>query len=149
MSETPMIYPPGSVLFACNTNAIRSPMAEGIMRQAFGRDVHVESCGVRTGEVNGFAISVMQEIGIDIAAHSPRTFQDLEDPAFDWIISLTPEAQHSAVELTRNHDCDVLYWPTYDPLLAQGHREHILDAFRHVRDDLQMRIMTIMDVKWP
>ena len=131
---------PDAVLFACGQNAVRSPMAAGIMRHLYGRQVHVESCGVRDGELDPFAIAVMEEIGIDIAGHRPRSFDNLEDTSFDLIVSLTPEAHHKAVDLTRTMAAEVEYWPTHDPTLAEGSRAQRLEAYRAVRDGLMARI---------
>ncbi len=127
---------PGSVLFACNYNAVRSPMAEGIAKRLFGQSLFVDSVGVRRGELDPFVVVVMEEIGIDISHHQPKTFEDLEDDSFDLIVSLTPQAQHAAVELTRHLAADVEYWATHDPTLADGTREVVLEAYRQVRDDL-------------
>jgi len=131
---------PDAILFACGQNAVRSPMAEGIMKHLFGRHVFVDSVGVRAGEVDPFVISVMDELGIDLTRHTPRSFDDLEDTSFDLIISLTPEAQHKAVDLTRSMAADVEYWPTHDPTLTEGSRGQRLDAYRTVRDTLMARI---------
>ncbi len=137
-----MIEVPSAVLFACTFNAVRSPMAEGLLRQLLGHRIYVESIGVREGELDPFAVQVMDEIGIDIADHRPRTFDDLEDGSFDTIISLSPEAQHRAVELTRMMSCEVVFWNTFDPTMVEGNREVRLDAYRRVRDQLMMRIKT-------
>jgi len=131
---------PGSVLFACTSNAIRSPMAEGIMKRFYGHVVYVDSVGVRAGSLDPFAIVVMDEIGIDISRHRPKSFADLEDSSFDVIISLSPEAQHQAVEMTRTMACEVLFWHTFDPTAVDGSREVRLDAYRQVRDTLHRRI---------
>lgn len=131
---------PDAILFACGQNAVRSPMAAGIMKHLYGRHVFVESCGVREGELDPFAVAAMDEIGIDITRHKPRSFDQLEDTSFDLIISLTPEAQHNAVDLTRTMAAEVEYWPTHDPTLAEGSREQRLDAYREVRDALMARI---------
>jgi len=131
---------PDAILFACGQNAVRSPMAEGIMRHLYGRHVFVDSVGVRAGELDPFVIVVMEELGIDLTRHKPRSFDELEDTSFDLIVSLTPEAQHKAVDLTRTMAADVEYWPTHDPTLAQGSREQRLDAYREVRDTLMQRI---------
>jgi protein-tyrosine-phosphatase len=91
--------------------------------------------------VNEFAIAVMDEIGIDLSHHQSKTFDELEDTSFDLIISLTPEAQHSAVELTRTLSAEVEYWATLDPsAVPADRRELILDAYRGVRDSLMSRI---------
>jgi protein-tyrosine-phosphatase len=132
--------PPQAVLFACNLNAIRSPMAAAILRYLAGKRIYVRSAGVREGESDPFAIAVMEEIGIDIAKHHPRTIEDLEDASFDLIITLAPEAHHKALELTRTNAVDVEYWPTIDPSAATGNREQILNAYRAVRDQLFERI---------
>ncbi len=134
--------PPGAVLFACTLNAVRSPMAAAIFRHLAGRRVYVESAGVREGEPDPFVATVMEEIGIDLSRHQPHTITDLYDTTFDLIISLSPEAHHQALELTRTMAVDVEYWPTFDASIVTegGNREQILDSYRAVRDALFMRI---------
>jgi len=135
---------PGAVLFACNFNRVRSPMAEALMRMVHGDRVFVDSVGLRREagekEVDPFAVAVIDEIGGDLAGFRPKTFDDLEDESFDLVISLTPEAQHRAVELARGRAVDIEYWPTLDPTLVDGTREQRLEAYRQVRDDLARRI---------
>jgi protein-tyrosine-phosphatase len=132
---------PGAVLFCCTENSVRSPMAEGLMKQLLGHAVYVDSCGVRSKEVDGFSIAVMDELGIDVSRHNSKSFDDLEDSSFDIIITLSPEAQHKAIELTRTMACDVEYWPTMDPSLTEGSRERRLESWRQVRDQLRDRIL--------
>ena len=134
---------PGSVLFCCTLNALRSPMAEAMLKHLHGRRIFVDSVGVRAGALDEFAIAVMDEIGLDIGRHKPQTFEELEDLEglnFDVIITLTPEAHHRALELTRVLAVDVEYWPTPDPTDTQGNREQRLDAYRAVRDQLFARV---------
>lgn len=131
---------PEAVLFACTNNSIRSPMAEGLLKHLLGHRVYVDSTGVRSGDVDPFAVAVMEEIGIDISRHRSKSFGDLEDTSYDLIISLSPEAQHSAVEMTRTMACDVEFWHTLDPSVVEGSREGRLDAYRQVRDTLRRRI---------
>ena len=136
-----MVRLPGSVLFACTLNAIRSPMAEALLKHFHGSRIYVQSVGVRTSVVDSFAIAVMDEMGIDISRHRQRSFDDLEDDSFDLIISLSPEAQHRAVEMTRHMACEVEFWNTFDPSVVEGSREVRLDAYREVRDSLTHRIL--------
>jgi protein-tyrosine-phosphatase len=136
-----MVRLPGSVLFACTLNAIRSPMAEALLKHFHGSRIYVQSVGVRTSVVDTFAIAVMDEMGIDISRHRRRSFDDLEDDSFDLIISLSPEAQHRAVEMTRHMACEVEFWNTFDPSVVEGSREVRLDAYREVRDSLSRRIL--------
>jgi protein-tyrosine-phosphatase len=134
---------PLAVLFACGLNSIRSPMAAGLFTQMLGRAIYVGSAGVRQGELDPFAVTVMAEIGVDISRHKPITFEELDDLEglnFDLIITLSPEAHHRALELTRTSAVDVEYWPTADPTDTEGSREQRLDAYRAVRDQLSMRI---------
>ncbi len=135
-----MVELPSAVLFACTHNAIRSPMAEAMLKYLHGRHMFVDSVGVRRGVVDPFAVEVMDEIGIDLSRHRAKTFDDLEDECFDLIISLSPEAQHRAVELTRNNATDIEYWPTPDPSLFEGSREQRLQHYRALRDLLFKRI---------
>ena len=131
---------PNAVLFACSLNAVRSPMAEGLLKHLLGHRVYVDSVGVRAAEIDPFAVSVMEEIGIDLSKHRPKAFDDLEDTSYDLIVTLSPEAQHQAVELTRTMACEVEYWPTFDPTIAEGSRETRLAAYREVREGLQRHI---------
>ena len=82
----------------------------------------------------------MDEIGIDLEKHRAKTFDELEDGSFDLVISLSPEAQHRAVELSRRRAVDLEYWPTFDPTLIEGSRDQRLDAYRRLRDELEDRI---------
>lgn len=133
---------PGAVLFACTMNVVRSPMAAAILRHLAGRRVYVASAGVRAGDADPFVTAVMDEIGIDVSTHAPLALADLDDTSFDLIVSLSPEAHHSALELTRTMAVDVEYWPTFDAslMLGQGSREQTLDVYRRVRDQLFERI---------
>jgi protein-tyrosine-phosphatase len=131
---------PGAVLFACTSNSIRSPMAEGYLKFLHGKRVFVDSVGLRAREVDGFAVAVMQEIGIDITRHRAKTFDQLEDTSFDLVVTLSPEAQHRAIELTRTMAVDVEFWNTFDPSVVEGSRSERLAAYRQVRDALIERI---------
>lgn len=136
---------PGAVLFACNFNRVRSAMAEALMKRAFGTAVYVDSCGLRPQDedepADPFVEAVMAELGIEIASHKSKTFDDLADGSFDVVISLTPETHHHAVELGRNRSTQVEYWPTPDPTLQEGSREARLAAYRAVRDELSEKIL--------
>ena len=134
---------PQSVLFACGFNSVRSPMAESLLQQMFPHAIYVKSVGVRKGELDPFAVAVMAELGQDISSHKPITFDELEDWEglnFDLIITLSPEAHHKALELTRTLAAEVEYWPTLDPTRTHGSREQKLAAYREVCDQLLMRI---------
>jgi protein-tyrosine-phosphatase len=115
-------------------------MAEGIMKRLHGKRIYVDSVGIRRGEADPFVTAVMDEIGIDLARHRSKTFEDLDDDSFDIVISLSPEAQHKAVELTRHRACEVEFWNTFDPSLIEGSRDTRLDAYRAVRDELITRL---------
>ena len=144
MSEDPPRRRPQSVLFACTMNAVRSPMAEAIARRLYGREIYFASAGVRPGEPDGFAVAAMEDYGVDISKHRPHSFEDLEDSSFDLIVTLSPEAHHRALEFTRTMAVDVVYWPTIDPSAVQGSREHVLDAYKSVRDQLEARIQKLL-----
>ncbi len=131
---------PSAVLFACSQNSVRSPMAEALLKHLLGHRVYIDSAGVRAGEVDPFAVQVIEELGIDLSRHRSKSFDDLEDTSYDLIVSLSPEAQHKAVELTRTMACEVEFWMTMDPSIVEGNRETRLDAYRAVRDQLKKRI---------
>ena len=131
------------MLFACGLNSVRSPMAAALLRQMLPRSVYVASAGARAGELDPFAVEVMDELGIDIRKHRPMTFDELDEWEglnFDLIVTLSPEAHHAALELTRRLAADVEYWPTADPVAVEGNRAQRLEAYRAVRDQLMQRI---------
>lgn len=116
-------------------------MAEGLFRRRFSALAWVGSCGVRPGEaVHPLSCEVMDELGMDIGNHRPRSFADVEDEGFDLIITLSPEAHHRALEYTRRLAVEVEYWPCFDPTVMEGSRDQRLAEFRAVRDALDLRI---------
>ena len=143
----------GSVLFACTHNAIRSPMAQAILERLAGGRIYSRSVGVVSDlPVDGFAVAVMEEIGIDLTRHNPHTFQDLEEwgeeiDGFDLIVALSPAAQRRALEYTRQFAVEVEYWPAMDPTAVEGDRERRLDAYRELRESLERRIRLRFDVR--
>jgi len=116
-------------------------MAEALLKHLHGRRIYVDSVGVRPAPIDDFAIAVMDEIGIDISKHRAKSFEDLEDDSFDLIISLSPEAQHSAVDMTRTLAAELEFWNTFDPSIVAGSRDVRLEAYRQVRDHLMRRIL--------
>ena len=143
MAETPRARTPQAVLFACGQNSIRSVMAASLLQQMFPQALYVRSAGVKKGELDPFVVAVMEELGQDVSKHRPTTFEELDDWEglnFDLIITLSPEAHHKALELTRTNAADVEYWPTHDPSNTEGNREQKLSAYREVMDSLLLRI---------
>lgn len=149
MSDSLNETPPGAVLFACNFNRVRSPIAESLFKRMVGDRIYVDSCGLRPPSLDGdplktgldpFAGIVLAELGGDFEGHRPKTFDDLNDASFDLVISFTPHAQHRAVELTRGRAVEIEYWPILDPTLVEGSRESRLIAYRETRDAIDARL---------
>ncbi|THV23747.1 low molecular weight phosphatase family protein [Peteryoungia ipomoeae] len=132
---------PDAVLFVCGMNAIRSPMAEAIASAMLPSGVFVASAGVRKGERDPFVDAVLEEEGLSLPKRQPRTLEDLDDDYFDLVVTLSPEAHHAALELTRSSAVEVEYWPMPDPSGTTGTRNQILDAYRDVRDRIKERIV--------
>ncbi len=135
-----MVSAPGSVLFVCGENALRSPMAEGIVKRLYGERVYVDSVGVRAGALDQMAVAAMDEVGIDISGHRPKPLAELLDGSFDIVVSLTEEAHRHALDLTSGSATEVEHWDIADPSLVEGSREVRLAAYREVRDALTARI---------
>lgn len=137
---------PTSVLFCCDYNAVRSPMAEGIMKQVVGTSIYVQSAGVKNElDIDGFAISVCKEIGVELLRHRVRSFVEMEEwgddiSAFELIVALSPSAQRAALEYTRYFALEVEYWPILDPTGIGQRRDQKLDAYRQTRDQIATRI---------
>jgi protein-tyrosine-phosphatase len=132
---------PGAVLFACNFNQVRSPMAAALMKLAHGEQVYVDSCGLHPGDgVDPFVAAVMAELGADLAHHGAKSFDDLEDGSFDLIVALTPEAHERALAFARGRAIEVEHWPTPDPTLSGGSRDSVMEAYRAARQALRNKI---------
>ncbi|WP_323786085.1 low molecular weight phosphatase family protein [Thalassovita sp.] len=138
---------PQSVLFCCDHNSIRSPMAEGIMKKFYGSGTYVQSVGVKGDmEIDGFAIAVCQELGVELSRHKTRDFDALNEygedlSSFDLIVALTPASKQQAEELTRIFHLDVEYWPIFDPSGHGEARESKLQAYRRSRDEIVNRLI--------
>ncbi len=138
---------PQSVLFCCDHNAVRSPMAEGLMKKYYGTRAYVQSAGVRNDmEIDGFSISVCQEMGIELSRHRSRSFEEMEQwgddlSQFDLIVALSPASQRMALELTRYHHLDIEYWPILDPTGLGDGRDAKMWAYRQTRDQIRDRIL--------
>ncbi|MEM1343081.1 MAG: low molecular weight phosphatase family protein [Pseudomonadota bacterium] len=133
---------PGSILFLCDRNTLRSALAAGMMRRMFAGTCEVRSAGVQAGAwVDGFAVAVAEEIGVDLEDHIPESLDQLaergEDIArFERVVALSPAAQHCALQA----GALVEYWPTLDPSDLGAGREARLGAYRQTRDALLARI---------
>ncbi|KNG95266.1 ArsC family transcriptional regulator [Pseudaestuariivita atlantica] len=138
---------PTSVLFCCDHNAIRSPMAEGMMKQLYGTGTYVQSAGVHNDlEIDGFAIAVCAELGVELSRHRSRSFDDMEEwgddlGSFDLVVALSPASQRRALELTRYFHLDVEYWPIMDPTGVGETREAKLRQYREARDQIRERLI--------
>ena len=130
----------GAILFACNINAVRSAMAEAMIKETYPGEIFADSCGVSPGHPDGFAIAVMEEIGINMNMHQPKSFNDLDSAFYDVIISFSPEAHEAAVALTQSMDCETLYWPVDNLANLTGSRDERLRAYRHVRDIIKVKL---------
>ena len=129
-----------AVLFLCNHNTIRSPMAEALTRSLYPRRLYTESAGLQEGWIDPFVVAVLAEDGIDFGGHEPQLLDHIDDGAFDVIVTLTPSAHHRALELTRTQSVKVEYWPVPDPTATQGSREQRMAAYREARDYIRGRI---------
>ncbi len=137
---------PQSVLFCCDHNAVRSPMAEGLMKKLYGQKCYVQSVGVKNDmEIDGFAVSVCKEVGVELDRHRSRSFDEMEQwgddlSSFDLIIALSPASQRRALELTRFFHLDVDYWPILDPTGLGETRDAKLVQYRAARDQIVQRL---------
>ena len=139
---------PSSVLFCCDHNSVRSPMAEGLMKKFYGRDVYVQSAGVRNDrEIDGFAVAVCAEMGVELARHRTRSFDEMRDwgddlSGFDLVVALTPASLRQALELTRFFHLEVEHWPIMDPAGLGETRATKLEAYRQTRAQIIDRLVS-------
>ncbi len=117
------------------------------MKQLFGLDCYVQSAGVKNDmEIDGFAVAVCQELGIELARHRSRSFEEMQQwgddlSGFDLVVALSPASQRQALEFTRFFHLDVEYWPVMDPTGIGETREAKLAAYRQARDQIRARMI--------
>ena len=131
---------PASLLFACSENSVRSPMAEALAKRLYGQRSYIDSVGVRASDVDGFVAAALDELDIDVHRHHAKTFEDIDPSSFDLIVTLSPEAHHHALEVTRGTAAEVEYWPVPDPSAVEGTREMRLEAYRRLREQILVRL---------
>ena len=129
-----------SVLFVCNINSIRSPMAEAILKAWFDKKIFVDSCGIREGRLDYMAVEVMAEDDFDLSNHSSKLFSSLQDTSFDLIIAFTKEALDEVKSLTKTKDYKIEYLEIFDASQTTGNRQQRLDSYRQVRDLLKEKL---------
>ncbi len=114
------------------------------MKKFYGQDVYVQSAGIRSDlEIDGFAIAVCSEIGVELNRHRTRSFEEMEKrgeelSSFDMVVALTPASRSKAEDLTRFDHLELEFWPVSDPSGAQAGdgREAKLAAYRTARDEI-------------
>jgi arsenate reductase len=122
-------------------------MAEGMMKKFYGTETYVQSAGVRSDlEIDGFAVAVCQELGIELSRHRSRSFEEMQEwgddlGQFDLVVALSPASQRQALELTRYYHLAVEYWPILDPTGIGETREAKLAAYRQARDQIRARMI--------
>ena len=137
---------PQSILFCCDHNAVRSPMAEGIMKKLYGTGTYVQSVGVINDlEIDGFSIAVCEEIGVELSKHRSRSFDEMERwgddlSSFDLIVALSPASQRRVLELTHLFHLTVEYWPILEPTGIGETREMKLVSYRQTRDQIESKL---------
>ena len=138
---------PGSVLFCCDHNAIRSPIAEGLAKLYYGKKIFIQSAGILNDfEIDGFAISVCEEIGIKLAKHQPRSFLDMDEwgdriDSFDLVVALSETSKRKVIEATKSYAVKVIYWPIFDPTATVNRREDKIENYRKTRDQISAKLI--------
>ncbi|WP_255599360.1 low molecular weight phosphatase family protein [Hasllibacter sp. MH4015] len=121
-------------------------MAEGLMKKFYGHRAYVQSAGVKHElEIDGFAVSVCAELGVELERHRVRSFDEMEQwgddlTGFDLIVALSPASQRRALDMTRTFHIDVEYWPIIDPTGLGETRDAKLASYRQARDQIVTRM---------
>lgn len=117
------------------------------MKKLYGTDIYVQSVGVTNDtEIDGFAVSVCDEIGVELSRHRARSFEEMRNwgddlSGFDLVVALSPASQRQALELTRFFHLQVEYWPILDPTGLGETRDEKLAAYRQARDQIHKRML--------
>ena len=116
------------------------------MKRFYGHRAYVQSAGVKHElEIDGFAVTVCAELGVELERHRVRSFDEMEEwgddlSGFDLIVSLSPASQRRALDMTRHYHAAVEYWPIIDPTGLGETREAKLTSYRQARDQIVDRM---------
>ncbi len=117
------------------------------MKKFYGHAAYVQSAGVRNDmEIDGFTIAVCQEMGVELARHRSRSFDEMQEwgddlSGFDLVVALSPASQRRALDLTRYFHLEVEYWPILDPTGLGETRDQKLENYRQARDQIRDRML--------
>ena len=116
------------------------------MKKLYGTQAYIQSVGVNNDmEIDGFAVAVCAEIGVELQRHRSRSFDEMEQwgddlSSFDLVLALSPASQRRALDLTQFYHLDVEYWPVLDPTGMADAREARLALYRQTRDQIIARL---------
>ncbi len=122
------------VLFLCTHNSARSHMAEGLMNALYGDRYEAYSAGTEPTEVSPYAVAVMKELGIDIAAQRAKSLREFLGMSLDFVITICDRAKEACPFFPGAKQR--LHRGFEDPAHMQGTEAETLARFRRVRDEI-------------
>lgn len=125
-----------NILVLCTGNSCRSQMAEGWLRFYGGNKVKVASAGIETHGVNPIAIKVMNERGVDISYHTSDLVDKYKKREFDFVITVCDNARERCPVFPSK--ARKIHQNFHDPAKVEGSEEEKLEAFRKVRDEIEL-----------
>lgn len=131
---------PKSVLFVCNQNAIRSPIAAAYLKKIAKGRVFVGSAGLISGLADGFTKAILDEKDIPLGDHEPQSLNALNPVDFDLVVALTNKSKDRLQDDGVDAKTQLEFWDIVDPTQIKGHRDQILQSYRIVRDALEERV---------
>ena len=130
------------VLILCTGNSCRSQMVHGFI-QSFSSDLEVHSAGTKPAEsVNLKAIEVMNEVGIDLSSHRPKSVEIYLNDEWDYVITVCGGANESCPNFIGKVG-KRLHIGFDDPSDAIGTDEFVMKEFHRVRDEIQAKFKEI------
>ena len=129
-----------NVLFICQLNSVRSPMAEGLLRKRLGDKINVKSCGLTPDDPNDFMLSIMKEIGVDMSDHEPLGLEDVQDESFDRIIAFTADAKAGAEAVLGENSPEIELWAVPNPGEGSLDVRALLNNYRAIRSNIDARL---------
>lgn len=125
------------ILFICQLNMVRSPMAEGLARK---KGLEATSCGIEPGaEADELMMSVMRDIGIDMSQHEPQSLQDVAGQKFARIIAFSEDSQASATAIF-GAEASIELWSIPMPAMGSHDVRAIMETYRAIRTVISNRI---------
>jgi arsenate reductase len=122
-----------AVLFLCRQNAVRSQMAEALLRARFPDHYVAASAGIAPAGVHPLAARVLEEVGISTLGLRSKHVEEFSGRSFNVVATVCGQDELTCPFFPGGRQ---IHHAFDDPGAAAGSEEERLASFRRTRDEM-------------